>query len=151
MSTQTDKIREALEKRKSSLDAALKYVTPFNIHKANEDDYLLVCEALAALSELEAQTPIDWKGIKVTKGQETHPLGTLIELLEYERDTALSELEAHPSEPRLTVDQLREEMELLGSMIRAERSTATEANRQCTDEQLERCYQLGDRLTKAAQ
>ena len=58
---------------------------------------------------------------------------------------------AQPSEPRLTVDQLREEMELLGSMIRAERSTATEANRQCTDEQLERCYQLGDRLTKAAQ
>lgn len=55
MSTQTDKIREALEKRKSSLDAALKYVTPFNIHKANEDDYLLVCEALAALSEIEAQ------------------------------------------------------------------------------------------------
>ena len=63
----------------------------------------------------------------------------------------LSELEDQPSEPKLTADQLREEMELLGSMIRAERSTATEANRQCTDEQLERCYQLRDRLTKAAQ
>lgn len=37
-------------------------------------------------------------------------------------------------------DKLREqneELELLGSMVRAERATPTKANRQCTDEQLE--------------
>ena len=44
-----DKAITMFEKRKVALDAALKYVTPFNIHKANEDDFLQVCEALSAL------------------------------------------------------------------------------------------------------
>lgn len=44
-----DKAISVLEKRKLALDAALKYVAPFNIHKANEDEFLIVCEALSAL------------------------------------------------------------------------------------------------------
>ena len=44
------------------------------------------------------------------------------------------------------IDILREELELLGSMIDAERATPTPENRQCTDEQIERCHKLRDRL-----
>ena len=45
------------------------------------------------------------------------------------------------------LDTMRDELELLGSMIRAERATPTQANQECTDEQLERCYALRDRLS----
>lgn len=44
------------------------------------------------------------------------------------------------------IKTLREELELLGSMIGAERATPTPENRQCTDEQIERCHKLRDRL-----
>lgn len=44
------------------------------------------------------------------------------------------------------IDTLREELELLGSMIDAERATPTPENRQCTDEQIERCHKLRDRI-----
>lgn len=45
------------------------------------------------------------------------------------------------------LDVLRDELELLGSMLRAERITATVDNRKCTDEQLERCYALRDKIS----
>lgn len=60
-------------------------------------DTNLYWEAIRAIEALEARepkAPISWRDIKVTKGQETHTLGTLIELLEYERDTALASLKS---------------------------------------------------------
>lgn len=57
-------------------------------------DTPLFFEAIAQVEAQEAQAPISWRDIKVTKGQETHTLGTLIELLEHERDTALAALKS---------------------------------------------------------
>jgi hypothetical protein len=53
---------------------------------------------------------------------------------------------AHPQPPAKQVTQMRDEMELLGAMIRAERSNPSAESQQCTDEQLERCYVLRDAL-----
>jgi hypothetical protein len=49
------------------------------------------------------------------------------------------------------MDAMLDELELLGSLIRAERSNPSIASRECTDEQLERVYVLRDQLaTKSA-
>jgi hypothetical protein len=64
-----------------------------------------LAEAIAQAEAMEAQAPINWKDIKVTKGQETHPLGRLIELLEHERDTAIAALKMEtPDIQRLIKD-----------------------------------------------
>ena len=42
------------------------------------------------------------------------------------------------------LQELRDELELLTSMVRAERLTATAANQQCTDEQGERAHKVLD-------
>jgi hypothetical protein len=44
------------------------------------------------------------------------------------------------------IETLRDELELLGSLIRAERSNPTKGPQQCTDEQLERVYVLRDNM-----
>lgn len=44
------------------------------------------------------------------------------------------------------VSELNDELELLGSMIRAERATSIEENRKCTDDQLEITHKVLDRL-----
>lgn len=57
---------------------------------------------------------------------------------------ALDKLEAQP--PAKVLQQMRDELELLGAMIRAERSNPSAEPRRCTDEQLERCYALRDTM-----
>ena len=49
-------------------------------------------------------------------------------------------------QPSSGLTQLNDELELLGSMLRAERVTATVDNRKCTDEQLEIAHKVLDRL-----
>ncbi len=46
--------------------------------------------------------------------------------------------------------ELNDELELLTSMVRAERLTATPANQQCTDEQAERMHKVLDRCISLA-
>lgn len=55
----------------------------------------------------------------------------------YHRSEMSSKLEAK-------LQELRDELELLTSMVRAERLTATAANQQCTDEQGERAHKVLD-------
>jgi hypothetical protein len=47
--------------------------------------------------------------------------------------------------PLSPLDVIREELELLGSMISAERATCTPENRECTDGQMERIHSLLDK------
>jgi hypothetical protein len=58
------------------------------------EQWLAFDQCIAQVEAQEAQAPISWRDIKVTKGQETYPLGTLVKLLEHERDTALAALKS---------------------------------------------------------
>ena len=64
-------------------------------------------------------------------------MGRLSQPNTYHRSEMSSKLEAK-------LQELRDELELLTSMVRAERLTATAANQQCTDEQGERAHKVLD-------
>jgi hypothetical protein len=68
------------------------------IQGGNFSAFATLDECITQAEAQEAQAPISWRDIKVTKGQETYPLGTLIELLEYERDTALASLKSQEAQ-----------------------------------------------------
>ena len=58
----------------------------------NLPEFSYVTSAFASKLERERDEAREWQNVKVTKNGETHCLGTLIDLLERERDEALAKL-----------------------------------------------------------
>lgn len=70
---------------------AVAWVVAFGYQHLNEDVDVVGAEFARQL-ERERDEEREWQNVKVTKNGETHCLGTLIDLLERERDEALAKL-----------------------------------------------------------